>query len=299
MIFYSAVSALCVFCGLVGLLLYGIGGFVASQLLIRNVAIAGIGIVFVAAGTLLFRHTRRLAVSTAREALRADLRPAVLYLRAFADDALRLRSARYARPLLLERLSPRGFDRFEEAIVRSLSAVGPVVAINPPGTRLAPLGAARETLDSDEWQLQVAQRIRDAALIVVGAAPQAPTPGLMWELSAIDNQRRWPTTLLVLPPLPADELRRRWTQFVPLLNNMSMTGHSLPAEPGRVLVATASTTSGWTVMTATRRNEWTYRAALIAAADRGCSPRIAFRGGGSGRGAGSRRCRRCAGRRLA
>ena len=125
MIFYSAVSALCVFCGLVGLLLYGIGGFVASQLLIRNVAIAGIGIVFVAAGTLLFRHTRRLAVSTAREALRADLRPAVLYLRAFADDALRLRSARYARPLLLERLSPRGFDRFEEAIVRSLSAVGP------------------------------------------------------------------------------------------------------------------------------------------------------------------------------
>lgn len=104
---------------------------------------------------------------------------------------------------------------------------------------------------------------------------QAPTPinfdhPLMWELSAIDNQRRWSTTLLVLPPLPADELRRRWTQFVPLLNNMSMTGHSLPAEPGQVLVATASTTSGWTVMTATRRNEWTYRAALIAAADRGC-----------------------------
>jgi len=263
---YSAASAICVLIGLAGTLLYGVGAVVASQLLVLNSAIVGVGIVLIAAGTLLYRHTRRLAAVAAREVLRADSRPIVLYLRAFADDVLILRSARYARPLLLDRLNPRGFDRFEEVIARSLTAVGPVVAVNPPGTRLAPLGAARDTLDSDHWQPKVAQRIHDAALIVIGAAPRSPAPGLVWELSALDGQQRWPTTLLVLPPLPADELHRRWERFVPLLKDTAMAGHRLPTDPAQVLVITGSVSSGWTAITAARRDEWTYGAALVVGA---------------------------------
>jgi hypothetical protein len=265
---HSALSALFVLVGLAGVLLYGIAAFAASQLFILNLLIAGIGLVLIAAGTLLRRHARRIAAFAAREALNADARPMVLYLRAFADDRLTLRSARYARPLLLDRLNPRGFDRFEETIVRSLTAVGPVVAVNPPGTRLAPLGAARDTLDSGAWQPQVARRIDDAALVVVAAAPQAPAPGLAWELAALDDRRRWSTTLLVLPPLPPDELRGRWRNFLSLLGGTALAGHDLQIDPAGILVATATPASGWTVITATRRDEWTYAAALSAAADR-------------------------------
>jgi hypothetical protein len=269
---YSALSALCVLVGLAGVLLYGIAAFVASQLFILNLLIAGLGLVLIAAGTLLLRHTRRIAAFAAREALKVDARPMVLYLRAFADDGLTLRSARYARPLLLDRLNPRGFDRFEETIVRSLTAVGPVVAVNPPGTRLAPLGAARDNLDSGAWQPQVTRRIDDAALVVVAAAPNAPAPGLAWELSALDDRQRWSTTLLVLPPLLPDELRRRWMQFVSLLSRTALAGHDLPVDPAHILVATATPESGWTVITAARRDEWTYAAALSAAADRVIGP---------------------------
>jgi hypothetical protein len=88
----------------------------------------------------------------------------------------------------------------------------------------------------------------------------------VWELSALDGQQRWPTTLLVLPPLPADELHRRWERFVPLLKDTAMAGHRLPTDPAQVLVITGSVSSGWTAITAARRDEWTYGAALVVGA---------------------------------
>lgn len=137
---------------------------------------------------------------------------------------------------------------------------------------MAPLGAARDTLDPDDWQPQVAQRIRDAGLILIGAAPKMPAPGLAWELSAVDQQQRWPTTLLVLPPLPADDLRRRWTRFEPLLDDTTMARHGLPTDPAYTLVASGSPTRGWTGFVSTRRDEWTYAAALATAADLTTAP---------------------------
>jgi hypothetical protein len=265
---YSVVSGGCVLAGIAGVVLFGVGAVMTSPLFRVNVAIAVVSVALVAAGTLLYRRTLRVAAATAWELRQVDPRPMVLYLRAFADDALTLRSARYARPLLLERLSPRGFDRFEETIARTLTAVGPVVAVNPPDTGLAPLGAARDTLDPEDWQPQVAHRIRAAGLIVIGAAPATPAPGLAWELSAVDGHQRWPTTVLVLPPLPSEQLRRRWTRFAALIDDTTMAGHHLPPDPTSVLVVTGSPATGWTAMTATRRDEWTYAAGLAVATER-------------------------------
>ena len=90
----------------------------------------------VTAGALCSRHARRLSARTAKELLSQDTRPHVLYLRSFGDDALKLRAATLGRPTLIERLSPSRFDWFEEVLTRQLGVVGPVIAINPPGTSL-------------------------------------------------------------------------------------------------------------------------------------------------------------------
>jgi hypothetical protein len=116
----------------------------------------------------------------------------VLYLRTFADDSLTIRTATYARRSFIDRLSPRRFERFEEVLIRNLTMIGPVVALNPPGTNLAPIGASRETLDADHWQSTITGWMTDARLIVVGAAPEAMTPGFGWELRMVDSQRLWP-----------------------------------------------------------------------------------------------------------
>jgi hypothetical protein len=196
--------------------------------------------------------------------LQRDPRPMVLYLRSFNDDRLELRTATAARSSLSERLSPRRFDRFEELLARALRDVGPVVAINQPGTTLAPLGAARETVEGGPWQQTVSEWLRGARLVVL-AAPEAPTPGVAWEVKAIDDQQLWPSTLVVLPPLPDDVVRHRWDQLATLVAGTAMAGHGLPADPARVLLLLRNARGGWTAVTAARRDEWAYRAALAAA----------------------------------
>ena len=101
------------------------------------------GLVLVVLGAIIFRTSRRLGSIQARRLMLRDPRPPVLYLRAFGDDRLRLWTATFGRPSLIERFTLRRFDTFEEVLVRHLSRYGPVIAVNPPGTRLAPLGAAR------------------------------------------------------------------------------------------------------------------------------------------------------------
>ncbi len=114
------------------------------------------GLVLVALGAIIFRSARRLGSVDARRLMLRDPRPPVLYLRSFGDDRLKLWTATFGRPSLIERFTLRRFDTFEEVLVRYLSRHGPVIAVNPPGTRLAPLGAARETIDSADWQSAVA-----------------------------------------------------------------------------------------------------------------------------------------------
>ena len=142
------------------------------------------GVALLVIGTLIRRHARRLAALDATELLRRDPRPMVLYLRTFADDSLTIRTATYARRSLIDRLSPRRFDRFEEMLVKNLTTMGPVVALNPPGIHLAPIGAARETLAAeDHWQATITDWMTNARLIVVGAAPEAISPGFEWGAS--------------------------------------------------------------------------------------------------------------------
>ena len=197
--------------------------------------------------------------------MRRDTRPPVLYLRSFGDDALKLWTATFGRPSLLERLTPRRFDAFEEVVVRHFSLAGPVIALNPPDTKLAPLGAARETLDSADWQAAIIEWMSRAAVIVFVAPPGQVTEGLTWELRQVGTSGHWDKTLILVPPLPAERLQARWQAFQaacgrlwPFTFPLPATGQAAMPEP---LVLSFSN-NAWTAIRADRRDEWAYSAAI-------------------------------------
>ena len=224
----------------------------------------GAAICLLVAAGICQRRARRLASMSAQRLLERDPRPMVLYLRSFGDDSARVRRAALARRSLIERFSPSRYDSFEEVLVRQLTTVGPVVAINPPGTRLAPLGAARETMPHDAWQGRVDDWINHAALVVISSPPSVASPGLVWELQQVTDRGRWGNTLIVVPPVPDAQVRWRFQAFASAGAERWPFRSPLPADPARIL--TLSRRGGhWQATTADRRNEWSYGAAIDAA----------------------------------
>lgn len=223
-----------------------------------------IGFTLVVLGAIISRLARRLAAIDAHQLMLRDARPPVLYLRSFGDDRLKLLTATLGRPTLIERFTLRRFDAFEEVVVRHLSRLGPVIAVNQPGTKLAPLGAARETIDSSDWQSVVAAWMARSIMIVFVAPPSQVTQGLRWELETVSANRHWNKTLLVIPPVPLEDLQRRWQGFLGACARLFTA--PLPAGDPRALVV-AYRNSRWMVITADRRTEWSYSAALKQALD--------------------------------
>jgi hypothetical protein len=219
------------------------------------------GFILVALGAIIARFARRLGSMDAERLMRRDPRPPVLYLRSFGDDALKLWTATLGRSSLIERFTLRRFDPFEEVLVRFLSLRGPVIAVNPPGTRLAPLGAARGTIDSGDWHAAVATWMERSSLIVFVAPPSQPTEGLLWELRAVSAARHWDKTIIVVPPVSAAQLQRRWQAFQEASARIWPFTFALPAADPAALVL-AFRNGAWQAITADRRTEWSYRAAL-------------------------------------
>jgi hypothetical protein len=220
-----------------------------------------LGIASLAGGVLCYRRARRAGALAARELMRRDSRPIVLFLRSFGDDRLRLRIAPTGRRSLIEALSARRSDPFEEVLAGHLSAVGPVVALNPPGTAMASLGAARETLPAEAWQPAIADWMRQSALIVIVAPPGHITPGFVWELQTLDVQRLWWKTLIVTPPVPDQTLQQRWQALTLALPGLAPFAVPLPTDPANVFTLTVPD-ARWHVVTANRRTEWSYASAL-------------------------------------
>ena len=139
---------------------------------------------------------------------RSGSRRPIFYLRAFALDT--------------------HLQQHEEAVVRELRKVGPVIAIGRPGEPLPPLGAARFYVDDAHWKAKVADVVRVAQLVVWTTGV---TEGLRWEIMHL--RESLPPERLILwahPPLlglwgPGAEAE--WTRFVSTLG--SIFPHPLPA----------------------------------------------------------------------
>jgi hypothetical protein len=181
----------------------------------------------------IWRRAQRNEAPDAVEAMAADPRPPVLYLRSFQDDGAPMLDdggSTLARRFMAL-LAPQSPEQ-ELAII--LGKVGPVVAIGKPGEPLPELGAARLYVDHSRWQAEVAALMSRAALVVVRVGA---SPGVLWEidqaLKVIPRQRLVLTVLggaavapalaarleselgqdlaAALPqPLPADWVARAW-----------------------------------------------------------------------------------------
>lgn len=114
----------------------------------------------------------RLKARRALQALRADRRSPVLYLRSFESDALDHFEARSG-------LSTSATTK-EVDLVSRFERIGPVLAIGRPGENLAQLGSARLYVADDDWQT-IARRLMASARFVVIRAGN--TPGIRWELA--------------------------------------------------------------------------------------------------------------------
>ncbi|MFJ9417147.1 transferase [Streptomyces sp. NPDC101227] len=128
------------------------------------------GLATLGAGVLTLRYTRPRSARGAAQALLADGRRPVLYLRSFADDdtAAQVDDAAFVN-----------MHSREEQLAGALGAVGPVIAVGRPGEPLPRLGAARFYLPLDDWQPAVLRLMELSQLIVLRLGPGE---GLWWEV---------------------------------------------------------------------------------------------------------------------
>jgi len=163
-----------------------------------------------AAGGLLVALRASANVRASRDAARRDRArergtPTVLYLRSFGDDKLTVVSTRKQR-IGLERLSWRRRELFEDVIAKSLSRVGPVVAIAKPGTGQRDLGPARDSIVTEDWLGAVKVYMGEALLVavVIGSSE-----GLVRELETLGKLGLHDRLCLFMPPVSDIEVARR------------------------------------------------------------------------------------------
>jgi YVTN family beta-propeller protein len=218
------------------LFLYVFQNFVGS---LPTEAARSFGTLLLTAGLLLiglaaapYTLTRRLWLRQPEQIRDRDTRDPVLLLRSWADDHLRIRGRRADRHALLERLSFRRWDRFEEIVVDNLWRHGPVIALAEPGTRLPPLGAVREVHDDDDWQDAVRTHISECVLLVVVVDR---TENVIWEIREIIRLGALHKAVFVLPPVPAAEGRVRERVLGAALSLPADAFDALPPSSGQTL----------------------------------------------------------------
>lgn len=219
------------------------------------------GMVLVGLSALPYTLTRRLSLLLARKALKADGRVEVLFLRSWVDDHLRMRARRASRHALLERLSFRRWDRFEEIVVDEAWKRGPVRAVAQPGTRLPPLGAVREHLPDEEWEERVEKYIRKSALVIMTVGR---TEGVIEEMHMIARQRSLHKAVFLVPPVES-AIRERvlYSKF-----GLPVSQFSEIRSTGRlVLAATVPEGRSPTLIVADVSDDVSYETALGVAAE--------------------------------
>jgi TM2 domain-containing membrane protein YozV len=222
---------------------------------------AMVGALCLTAGQFLLRYTRERAVLRVHELLKVDRRPPVLYLRSFRDDAVTIRTARWARRTWLDRLAGPYRERFEHVVAWHLWRYGPVVTVSQPGRSPWRIGAVRDELPIETWQQDIQEWLLAARLIIVTIGR---TAGLQWELERINDLGLWSRVVLLFPPVAEKELLARWRIFRGA-TLARVPGLTLPAEPFGALAAVVRPGERPTLYAGARRDEWGYRVALEAA----------------------------------
>ncbi|MFE1775427.1 transferase [Streptomyces sp. NPDC059008] len=211
----------------------------AAQVLLVPCGLAALG-----AAVLILRYTRPRSARGAAQALLADGREPVLYLRSFADDDTAAQ---------VDDGAPVSIHSREEQLAGALGAFGPVIAVGRPEEPLPRLGAARCYLPHDDWQPAVLRLMGLSQLIVLRLGL---SEGLWWEIEqARATQPPRKLVLLALDGLPG--MARRLDALLPA--------------PTRLDEVTAGDPSASAVITFD--SEWTPHVHLVGPAHGAKTPR--------------------------
>jgi hypothetical protein len=167
------------------------------------------GVVALPVAYFVLKYSRPRAVRGAAQALRADWRRPVLYLRGFGDDPDAAVVDELPGTLWTGLVS---IHSREEHLIGALGAFGPVVAVGRPGEQLPHLGAARFYLPGDDWQSGVLRLMELSQLIVLRLGEGE---GVWWE---VDQARATqpPGKLVLLIPGDRPHLAERLDAHLPI-----------------------------------------------------------------------------------
>ncbi len=152
-------------------------------------------------GWLAQRLLRRLLRFSLEALQEADTRPPVLFLRAFRDDQVPLRSpnlALFGRLLELGRRS----NSLDQLLLDEGTPCGPVVGLGSPTDKRPPYGAARGYFAEGNWQDAVANLVAKSVFTVICLDD---TAGIWWEVKHLVGERHLGKTLFLVHPRFAPE----------------------------------------------------------------------------------------------
>jgi hypothetical protein len=155
--------------------------------------LAALGVAYLVVVRPLLELGSRFLALTGQEALAADQRPPVVYLRSYASE--------------------RKVSLSERALAKLLENVGPLLAIGRPDETVPSLGAARLYVPADEWKQTITMLLERARLVVIVAGE---TPGLVWEMQ--ECRRIVPPAKLIVV-VPND--RKQLTGFAKVLGTVA------------------------------------------------------------------------------
>jgi hypothetical protein len=184
--------------GVLAIVIFVVVGIIAIVLLVIEQVNHNASGVFKLIAPLVFvafvvvRLYQRLMVRSASELLGHDKRQPVLYLRSFEEDETSVSGAKgvYERD-----------DTFERKLTKSLSRVGPVIAVGKPGSLVPPFGACRVNLnpEGESWKDAVRTLIGIARLVVIRCTGKLGE-GTLWELRTLLECAPPEKLILVLTP---------------------------------------------------------------------------------------------------
>lgn len=197
----------------------------------RGVLLAG-GAAALPVAYFVLRYSRPRSARGAAQALRADWRKPVLYLRGFGDDPDAAVVDELPGALSAGLLS---IHSREEHLIGALGAFGPVVAVGRPGEQLPHLGAARFYLPGDDWQTGVLRLMDLSQLIVLRLGDG---DGVWWEVDQACATQP-PGKLVLLVPGDRPDLASRLDAHLPKPAKVTAT-------PGKWTAAVVAFDRDWT-----------------------------------------------------
>jgi hypothetical protein len=197
-------------------------------------------------GALLQRIAARQATRLYQQARAWDARPPVVFLRAFDQDAAKLRSRSFD-PFVRFPAGCGAARTVDELLLEGASVYGPVIAIGDPRDPTPPLGAARIFVpgNDNEWQHVVHSLLTASSAVVMCPSTSA---GVQWELDLIsDAVGRLNVILLANPSLSRDDT-------IALFRRIAPSGQAPALEPGQTPIAAyLDADKAWRVLSTKRR----------------------------------------------